>query len=230
MKNKSRIKLLTVVFLVGLIIVVIRLPKIDFSHISPQGFKQWVESLGAWGPLAYIAIYVLRPLILFPAGILSAAAGIIWGPLVGFLYLQIGANISAWGEFFAARYLFRKRAEKYLRGKIEALDKKIERNGFLAVLLIRVIPNVAYDIQNLSLGLTKVKFRDYFLGTLIGIIPGSFAFVFFGASLISILFNPKNIWMIVLAIAIFAGVYFLQKTLRKTKVKLTSAVQPQMST
>jgi uncharacterized membrane protein YdjX (TVP38/TMEM64 family) len=97
------------------------------------------------------------------------------------------------------------------------LDEKIEKHGFLTVLLIRLIPNVAWDIQNLSLGLTKVKFRDYFFATLIGIIPGSFAFVYFGSSLIKVLFNPKNFWMIIVAILIFAGVYILQKYLRSKR-------------
>ncbi len=95
------------------------------------------------------------------------------------------------------------------------IDEEIKTHGFLTVLLIRLIPNVAWDIQNLSLGLTKVKFRDYFLATLIGIMPGSFAFVFFGASLIKVLFNPKTFWVIGIAILLFAVVYVLQKYLKK---------------
>ncbi|MEK7868178.1 MAG: hypothetical protein AAB157_02255, partial [Candidatus Omnitrophota bacterium] len=63
----------------------------------------------------------------------------------------------------------------------------------------------------------KVKFRDYFLATLIGIIPGSFALVYFGASIINVLTDPKNFWMIIVAILIFAGIYLLQRYLRKTK-------------
>lgn len=203
------------IFLIAIIFLILPLRKVDFSGITEEGLKNWVNSLGVWGPLIYIMVYVLRPLILFPAGVLSASAGIIWGPALGFLYLQIGANISSLAEFLLARYFARSAVEKYLKGKILNIDAKIERHGFLTVLLIRLIPNVAWDMQNLSLGLTRVKFRDYFFATLIGIMPGSFAFVFFGASLIKMLFNPKNFWVIIIAILFFAGVYYLQKYLKK---------------
>jgi len=118
-------------------------------------------------------------------------------------------------EFLIARYFARRTIEKFLKGKILNINEKIEKHGFLTVLLIRIVPNVAWDIQNLSLGLTRVKFRDYFLATLIGIMPGSFAFVFFGSSLIRVLFNPRNCWIVGIAILVFVGVYYFQKYLKK---------------
>ena len=87
------------------------------------------------------------------------------------------------------------------------------------MLLIRLIPNVAWDIQNLGLGLTKVKFRDYALATFIGILPGSFALVYFGSSFISVITNPKNFWKIIVAFIIFGAVYYLQQFLRKKQNK-----------
>lgn len=213
-------KVILIVFIIGIIFLTLRFFDIDFSKVSEEEFKHWVESLGAYGPVIYIIAYLLRPLIFFPAGVLSATAGVIWGPALGFFYLQIAANLSSTVEFLIARYFARGAVEKFLKGKMANLDKKIEKRGFLTVLLIRLIPNVAWDIQNLSLGLTKVKFRDYFFATLIGIMPGTFAFVFFGSSLIKALFNPKNIWMIIVAIALFAGIYYLQKYLKKKRKSL----------
>ena len=208
------IKLAAAIFLILSVLFALRLLNIDFSKISEEEFKNWVKALGIWGPIIYIVVYVLRPLIFFPAGILSATAGVIWGPALGFLYLQIGANISSLAEFLIARYFARGAVEKRLGGRLLNLDKKIEKHGFLTVLFIRLIPNVAWDIQNLSLGLTRVRFRDYFLATLIGIMPGSFAFVFFGSSLIKVLFNPKSFWIIIVAIMLFVGVYYLQKYIK----------------
>jgi len=213
--KKPWIKLLVALLLFFSIFLILRLLKIDFSRVSEEEFRNWVKSLGAWGPIIYIIVYILRPLILFPAGVLSAAAGIIWGAGFGFLYLQIAANISSTVEFLLARSFARELVEKYLKGKLVNLDAKLARHGFLTVLLIRLIPNVAWDIQNLSLGLTKVKFRDYFPATLIGIMPGSFAFVFFGSSLLKVLFNPENFWLIIAAALFFAAVYYIQKYIRK---------------
>ena len=218
------IKVLIVILVLSGIFLILRSLNIDFSQISEEEFKNWVKSSGLWGPVIYIVVYLFRPLILFPAGVLSAAAGVIWGPLVGFLYLQVAANISSTAEFLIGRYFARDLVTKYLKGKMFNLDEKIEQHGFLTVLLIRLIPNVAWDLQNLSLGLTKVKFRHYFIATLIGIMPGSFAFVFFGSSLIRVLFDPKNFWVIILAVLVFIGVYFLQKYL-KAKQKSQSSVE-----
>jgi uncharacterized membrane protein YdjX (TVP38/TMEM64 family) len=208
-------KILFVLLIIGAILLILRYLKLDFSHITEEEFRNWVKSLGLWGPVIYIVVYALRPFIFFPASILSATAGVIWGPVWGFLILQIAANISSTAEFLAARYFARDFIESKLKGKIVNLNEKIQRHGFLTVLLIRLIPNVAWDIQNFSLGLTKVKAGDYFLATLIGIMPGSFAVVFFGSSLIKAIFNPKNFWIIIIAILILAGIFYLQKELKK---------------
>jgi len=209
------LKVTLVIAFLGAVFLILRLLNVDFSGVSEEEFKAWVESLGWRGPLIYIAVYLLRPLILFPAGVLSAAAGIIWGPALGFFYLQIAANISSTAEFFIARYFAREAVEKRLKGKISHLDKRIEKHGFLTVLMIRLIPNIAWDIQNLSLGLTKIKFRDYFFATLIGIMPGSFVFVFFGASLIRVLFDPRSLWIVGVAILLFIGIVKFQKYVQK---------------
>ncbi len=211
-------KVLFVLLFLTFIFIALSYLKIDFSQITEEEFRKWVRSLGLWGPAIYIAVYTLRPLIFFPAGILSAAAGVIWGHILGFFILQIAANISSTIEFFLARYFAGDFIEGRLKGKVLNLDEKIERRGFLAVLLVRLIPNVAWDIQNLSLGLTKVRFRDYFLATLIGIMPGSFAFVFFGSSLIKVLLNPGNFWIIIVAVILLAGIFYLQKALKKSKL------------
>ncbi len=210
-------KVLLIAVFVGVVFLILSKFNINFSGITEEEFKEKVNSFGIWGPVLYIIVYVLRPLILFPAGVLSASAGLIWGPAKGFFILQIGANISSTVEFLIARSFGREAIKKHLKGKMANLDENIEKHGFLTVLLIRLIPNAPWDIQNLGLGLTHVRFRDYFFATLIGIMPGSFAFVYFGSSLIKVLFNPKNFWMIIVAILLFTGIYFLQKYLRGKK-------------
>lgn len=225
-KSKLWIKITAVIFIMA-VFFILRYLKIDFSGITVESFKAKIDSLGMWGPIAYIVFYLVRPLILFPAAILSASAGVIWG-VKGFIYLQIAANISAIGEFLIARYFAREAVEKLLRGKMGNIDKAIEKRGFITVLLIRLIPNVAWDIQNLGLGLTKVKFRDYFWATFIGIMPGSFALVYFGSSFISVLTNPKHFWKIILAFVIFGGVYYLQKYLKKKQAD--KSIKPDQTT
>ena len=218
LKNSPWMKLGIVVAILAAIFLILRYFNVDFSNITVESFKEKIDSFGIWGPVIYIILYVLRPLILFPAAVFSASAGAIWG-LKGLIYLLIGANLSAIAEFIIARYFAREAVEKLIKGKFSGIDKQIEKRGFITVLLIRLIPNVAWDIQNLALGLTKVRFRDYVLATLIGILPGSFALVYFGSSFISVITDPKNFWKIIVAFLIFGAVYYLQQTLRKKQSK-----------
>lgn len=210
-------KLIIVVAVLAAIFLALRYFNIDFSNVTVESFKEKIDSFGIWGPGIYIIFYLVRPLILFPAGVLSASAGVIWGAGKGLLFVLIAAYISATTEFLIARYFARDAVEKMVKGKMKGIDRAIEKRGFLTVLLIRLIPNVAWDIQNLGLGVTKVKFRDYLLATLIGIIPGSFAFVYLGASFISVITNPKHFWKIILAFLIFGLIYLMQSKLRKKK-------------
>jgi uncharacterized membrane protein YdjX (TVP38/TMEM64 family) len=213
-QKKPWLKLLIVVCIAAVLFVVFRQLNIDFSQITVEKFKEKINSFGIWGPIIYIIFYILRPLILFPAAVLSASAGVIWG-IPGWFYLLIAANISAIAEFLIARYFAREAVERLVKGSLKNVDQAIEKRGFITVLLIRLIPNLPWDIQNLGLGLTKVKFRDYAIATALGIMPGSFALVYFGSSFISVLTNPKHFWKILVAVAIFVGIYFLQQALRK---------------
>jgi len=212
--SRPWIKLFFAMIFVLFIFAIFRVLNIDFSAFSEDAFRKKIETLGIWGPAFYVLIYVLRPFIFFPASILSAAAGVIWGPFEGFIYLQIAANTSASLEFFFARYSGRDIVKKYIKDKFFNIDERIAKHAFLTVLLIRLIPNVAWDIQNLALGLTKVKFRDYFLATLIGIMPGSFALVFFGFSLLKVVYRPENFWILIIALLIISAVYYIKNSLK----------------
>jgi uncharacterized membrane protein YdjX (TVP38/TMEM64 family) len=214
LRKSPWLKLLIVAVSLTAIFFILKFSKVDFSQVTIESFKAKIDSYGIWGPVIYIVLYVFRPLVLFPAAIFSASAGAIWG-VKGIIYLLVGANLSAIAEFLFARYFARGAVEKLIQGKFSGIDQAVEKKGFITVLLIRLIPNVPWDIQNLALGLTKVKFRDYALATVIGILPGSFALVYFGSSFISVITNPKHFWKIFVAFAIFAAVYFLQQFLKK---------------
>lgn len=216
-KNPQAMKFLVIGFALVIIFFTVRFLNIDFSQVTVESFKEKIHSLGVWGPIVYVVLYVFRPLVLFPASIFSASAGAIWG-LQGLLFLLLGANLSAMAEFLLARYMARAWVEKFLKGKFNSIDQHIEQKGFIAVLLIRLIPNVPWDIQNLALGLTKVKFRDYMFATMIGIIPASFALVYFGSSFISVISNPKHFWKILVAFILLGAVYYLQQVLKKKTV------------
>ena len=204
------VKLAIIILFFVLVYVLLRVFNVDYSKISPEKVREKILSFGLWAPIVYIVFYSLRPLILFPAAVTSMVGGLAFGPVFGTVYTVIGATICAVVEFFVARFFGRGAIARFLKGKLVSVDEAIEKHGFATVLLIRLIPNAPYDVQNYSLGLTRVRPRDYCLATFIGIIPGTFMFVYLGYSLS----DPKQLWKIMLAALLFVGLYLLQKYLR----------------
>ena len=76
----------------------------------------------------------------------------------------------------------------------------------MTVIFLRLVPLFPFNFLNPVLGVTEVKFKDYFFGTIIGIIPGTFVFVYLGES-----FKMLSIWNILLAVLGIFGLGYLGK-------------------
>jgi uncharacterized membrane protein YdjX (TVP38/TMEM64 family) len=129
--------------------------------------------------LIYVIFYALRPLVLFPATLLTVASGLIFGPWLGTLFTVIGENISANIGFTLARWLARASIERRLSVGIKRWDERLNDNGLVAVMTMRLIM-LPFDAVNFGCGLTAVRHRDYALGTFIGILPSLIGFVLLG--------------------------------------------------
>lgn len=130
-------------------------------------------------------LYTLRPIILFPASVLSLAAGLAFGAVWGTIYTVIGATGGAILAFFIARKLGVKFSKGKWRAKGEVFERQLEQNGFLYVLLLRLIPLFNFDMISYLSGVSKVRFWHFVLATIIGIIPGTFAYNFLGSSILA---------------------------------------------
>lgn len=144
-------------------------------------FTAWVASLGAWGPLAFIAGYSVAPVIFAPAFLLTIAAGAIFGFVKGVVYVMIGATIGATLAFLTGRYLARQFVEGLLRRepRLQIIDRAVERHGFRLVALLRMSPAVPFVLLNYALGLSRIKVMDYVAGS-IGMLPVVAMYVYTG--------------------------------------------------
>jgi uncharacterized membrane protein YdjX (TVP38/TMEM64 family) len=160
------------------------------------------ERLGEFGlfkaAAIYIVLYGLRPLILFPATLLTVASGLIFGPWLGIAFTIIGENASANFAFFLARWMGRDWISAHERGAIVKWEGRLKDNGLVTVLIMRLI-YLPFDAVNFGCGLTSIKHRDFFIGTFIGIIPALISFVLFGGVASAAVENRY----LVLGIAIF---------------------------
>jgi uncharacterized membrane protein YdjX (TVP38/TMEM64 family) len=135
----------------------------------------------------FIAVYIAQTALSLPgAAILSLTAGAVFGPLMGTLYAVIGAAIGATIAFLVTRYLFHDAVQRKFGEKLGTLNAELERSGLNYLLFLRLVPIFPFFLINLGAGLTKLPLRTFFVGTLIGIIPGGFVYVNAGASLAAI--------------------------------------------
>lgn len=146
----------------------------------PQLLEQWLSDVGLFkAALIYIVIYVVRPLILFPATLLTVASGLIFGPWLGTLFTVIGENASANLGFALARWFGRKMVESHSTLRVSRWDERLKQNGLVAVMTMRLIM-LPFDAVNFGCGLTAIRPRDYAVGTFIGILPSLIGFVLLG--------------------------------------------------
>ncbi len=151
--------------------------------MAQDDIKSVLMSLGIFAPLVYILIYIIRPLIFFPTSILTPLSAIVFGPFLGWIYTFIGENIAATVAFLVARYLGGDLLSRFK--KIKRIDEELEEHGLRTVLFLRLVPLFPFDVVNFGLGLTAVSFRNYVIGTAVGVLPGLTAYIFLGASLLS---------------------------------------------
>lgn len=136
----------------------------------------------AFGPLLYIIIYWLRPLIFFPATILTVLGGFLFGP-IGIIYTIIGANGSAMVAFTVGYFFGQGILEDNpdSAGFTQKYTTRMRENSFETVLLMRLI-FLPYDLVNYSAGFLRILWLPFLLATAIGSLPGTISFVLLGSS------------------------------------------------
>lgn len=150
-----------------------------------EAVQRLVESMtsNALGPLIYLVFYAARPLVLFPASLLTVAAGFVFGPVLGILLVVLGSNISASvayvaGRYFGGRLLDSERAA----GVVRRSAHRLRENSFESVLLMRLV-YAPYDLVNYLAGSLRIHWTPFILATALGSMPGTVSFVLFGASI-----------------------------------------------
>jgi uncharacterized membrane protein YdjX (TVP38/TMEM64 family) len=155
------------------------------NNLSPlqvvQRFLVFMQN-GAWGVLLYVVLYAVRPLILFPSTILTLAGGFVFGPVLGVLYTIIASNISSTIAFYVGRFF----GEGLLKddgsdGLIQRYARRMRENSFETVMIMRFI-FLPYDAVSYLAGFLRIHYWAFILATALGSIPGTMAFIGFGAS------------------------------------------------
>ncbi|KAI3972692.1 hypothetical protein MKX01_019350 [Papaver californicum] len=146
-------------------------------------FSTFIEGYGTAGYALFVAVYAGLEVLAIPAIPLTMSAGLLFGPFTGTILVSISGTIAATVAFLIARYFARDRILKLVEEnkKFLAIDKAIGENGFKVVTLLRLSPLLPFSLGNYLYGLTSVKFLPYVLGSWLGMLPGTWAYVSAGA-------------------------------------------------
>lgn len=217
--SKAKIKALSLLFMLAAAVIIFRFTPLK-EIITPERLKEIITSFGPWAPVFFIFSYAAGVCLFLPAILFTGIGAVLFGPYWGFLYNEIGALIGASSAFYIGRYLGRDFAASLIGTRLKKYDEEIARNGFATVLYLRLI-FFPFTPLNFGMALTKISFRDYFLGTFFGILVGGFVLTFFIANLAEIvaskdysrLMNAKSLLSLILFIASF----FIPKLVNKIK-------------
>lgn len=144
-----------------------------------------------YGPLLYIVVYAIRPLIFFSAAVLTISAGAvfgagsIWNLALAVIYTIIASNISATVAYLIGRFFGKgllKETEDENANLVQRYAGRMRRNSFETIMIMRFIL-LPYDLVNYLAGILRIRWISFILATIIGSIPGTIAYVSFGASI-----------------------------------------------
>jgi len=153
-----------------------------------------LRGFGIWGLVGLSVAYVVACILMLPGSILTLGAGFIAAALWpeslamalfgGGVSASIGSTLGATAAFLLGRTVLRERAARAIAGnpRFRAMDDAIGQSGFKMVFLLRLSPVFPFNVLNYALGLTKVRLRDYFFASWIGMFPGMLLYVYLGAT------------------------------------------------
>jgi uncharacterized membrane protein YdjX (TVP38/TMEM64 family) len=171
-------------------------------------------SIGMRG-LVFIAIYTLRPLIFFPATVLTLAIGALCGPIWGSVFAIIGSNLSATLAYFVGRMLGQDSVPSENQNALQRYLQRMRQNSFETVFMMRLI-FLPYDLVNYAAGFLRINYLSFILATILGSIPGTISFVLFGASSGLESGSPKFDWRILLiSVAIFVASLLVSRLVKR---------------
>ncbi|MBE6980114.1 MAG: TVP38/TMEM64 family protein [Ruminococcaceae bacterium] len=185
------------------------------SLVTPQQIQDAVSQCGSWAAAAYIGLFTLLPAFFFPVAVLALAGGLLFGLVWGSIYTFLGAILNCSVMFLLARYVGREKVERLIQSKLSPLwQSRLQSlnssGGFILLIVLRLIPAIPYNLINYAFGLTSMSYRTYIIGSALGIIPGTLAFINIGDKALDV--TSPDFWI---AIGLLGGLLLITSILGK---------------
>ena len=168
--------------------------------------EQWLSAAhGPWALPVAVGAFAALAFIGVPQFVLIAAAVVAFGPWTGFAYSWIGTLVSSLVGFWLGRTFGGRLLQDLAGDGVAKFMKLIGKNGFLASLIVRLVPSAPFIVVNMAAGVTPMKLRDFAAGTAVGIVPKIALTAFAGNSIVQALKGggQRHIVMLVIAVAVW---------------------------
>jgi uncharacterized membrane protein YdjX (TVP38/TMEM64 family) len=195
------------ILLLSVIVAVIVLSYVFGIGEKLVALRDWIDSLGALGPVVFVFIYAGATVAALPGIAITIVAGAIFGSLVGVIVVSIASTLGASMAFLIARYFARDATAKWLakREKFKKLDDLTEKHGAIIVEIVRLVPLFPFNLVNYGFGLTKVRFWTYVFWSWLCMLPGTILYVVGTDAVIQAIVSKKAPWTLI-GIVIAVGI------------------------
>ena len=176
-------------------------------------FSDYLQE-GPYTPLAVAAAYLVAAVVMFPVTLLNLVVVMVFGPFFGPAYALGGAAVSATAAYWVGRRLGRDTVRRFAGKRLNRISKRLAKQGVLAMSVVRLVPIAPFTVVNLVSGASHISFRDYLLGTVIGLAPGITATTLVVNRAAAVLRDPGIMTAVLLgvvAVAVIVGGYFLRR-------------------
>ncbi len=213
--------ILPIVALVAIIALVAFTPL--RNYFTPEYVTGLIDSVrgSALAPLIFGALYVLAVILVLPGLPMTLLAAPLFGFWQGLLIVIIASNIGCTITFFISRFAGKNFVMRFIKSGtiLDKANKQMEKNGFLYMLYLRMIPLFPFNIVNYVPGLTSISYIKYAIATFIGMVPGSAIYVYASFSASDVANNPWGLIISILILVLFTLVTVLVSRRNSKKEK-----------
>lgn len=192
----------------------------------------WMTTLSEspWGLVAVIAVFCLAAFAGIPQFALIATAVAVFGPWYGAGYSWIANMISGALTFWVGRAAGEQAFRRYAGPSAQRLSRFVGRNALVTSAIVRNVPTGPFLLVNMAFGVSSAKFRDFWIGMGIGVLPKIALVAFAGRSVLAALQGNLGIAVLtaLAAVAVYAGgyVYFRRRAARARQIIATETASP----
>ncbi|MGA7800032.1 MAG: VTT domain-containing protein [Gammaproteobacteria bacterium] len=211
----------------GLLLILIGLAAAwRWTPLSEWLQPQRLEALGRHiahlpvGGVLALGAYVIGTLLAIPVTLLIVTTALVYGPLLGFVYSLLGSMLGAATTYGVGRLLGRDAVRRLAGTRLNELSRRLGHRGMLTVITLRIVPVAPFTVVNMVAGVSHIGFRDFFVGSLIGIMPGILAMTLFANGLLQLLLEPTPgtlLAITALALVIAGGAWAIHRWLTATR-------------